>query len=273
MTAAKRTHTFHLVDPSPWPLFASIAMLLLTVGGVMFMHSYERGGWCVLFGLVNLIFILSCWWRDIIREATYQQKHSIKVQQGLKIGMILFIVSEIMFFFSFFWVYFHASFNAIFQIGSVWPPKGIQLFYPLGVPFLNTIILLLSGVAVTIVHYSIILNDRNKAFKNFIFTLLLATLFTSLQVYEYINSPFSFFDSIYGSTFFILTGFHVLHVIIGSIFILVCLFRFVKYHFTKEQHVGLEAAIWYWHFVDVVWIFVFICIYVWSFYFPLTLTI
>jgi cytochrome c oxidase subunit 3 len=261
-----RTHKFHIVDPSPWPILTAIALLIVTIGGVLYMHSQFYGGYFVLFGLFNVVCLLSLWWRDIIRESTFQGHHTKKVQAGLKYGMILFIISEIMFFFSFFWAYFHAGLAPTIQIGCIWPPIGIKVFSPFEVPLLNTLILLLSGATITVVHYSVLLQERIRTFEAFVATILLAILFTCIQVYEYLNAGFAMSDGIYGSVFFMATGFHGFHVIIGSIFIIICMFRFINYHFSKEQHVGLEAAIWYWHFVDVVWLFLYISVYFLGYY-------
>jgi len=260
------THNFHLVDPSPWPLMASIGALTLTTGGVMYMHYFDFGVEILELGLLSVIFILILWWRDVVREATFQGHHTPEVQKGLRYGMILFIVSEVMFFVAFFWAYFHAGLAPTVEIGSIWPPKGIQAFSPFEVPLLNTAILLLSGATITVAHYAILSNDRKRTIKAFIVTLFLAIIFTAVQAYEYFGAPFSISDSIYGSTFFMATGFHGFHVIIGTVFITVCLFRFINHHFTRENHFGFEAAAWYWHFVDVVWLFLYVSIYFAGYY-------
>jgi len=241
---------------------AAVAALAVTVGGVLYMHSYAFGGYILFFGVIYLITIVTFWWRDVIREATFEGMHTSKVQRGLKMGMILFIVSEIMFFFAFFWAYFHSSLAPAIEIGSIWPPVGISVFNPWGVPLVNTFILLLSGVTITYAHHAIISSDKELAKDGFAFTILLAVLFTLFQAYEYVEAPFNISDGIYGSTFFMATGFHGLHVIIGTTFILVCFLRLN--HFTTTHHVGFEAAAWYWHFVDVVWLFLFVSIYWWG---------
>jgi cytochrome c oxidase subunit 3 len=257
-------HPYHMVTPSPWPLIASIGAFALTVGGVMFMHSFSGGKLLTILGLINIVFIMVVWWRDVIREATYEGKHTSYVQRGLKIGMILFIASEVMFFFAFFWAYFHSSLAPTIEIGSIWPPLGILVFNPWGVPLLNTFILLLSGASITVVHSDIIGNNVQRAKKAFLLTLILALAFTLIQLMEYIEAPFNIADGIYGSTFFMATGFHGFHVIIGTTFIAVCFIRFIKHQFTKEHHIGFEAAAWYWHFVDVVWLFLFVTVYFWG---------
>jgi len=257
-------HPFHLVDPSPWPFFISIACLILTNGLVMYFHGFKFGLSMLIFGLLYLLIIIGLWWRDVIREATFKGYHTIKVVKGLKLGVALFIVSEIMFFFSFFWAFLHSSLAPAIEIGGVWPPIGMPILNPFGVPMLNTLILLTSGVTVTYTHYCIQLQDRIGAFYGFIGTLSLAVLFTALQIVEYIEAPFNLSDGIYASTFFLATGFHGLHVIIGTVFLFICFIRFIKYHFTPRHHLGFEAAAWYWHFVDVVWLFLFLLVYIWG---------
>jgi len=261
-------HKFHLVDPSPWPLLGSLSALMITIGGVMYMHFYNTGDKVLYVGLLCMIIIMVLWWRDVIREATFQQHHTGKVQKGLRYGMILFIISEVMFFFAFFWAFFHSSLAPTIEIGCKWPPEGIKAFSPFEVPLLNTLILLLSGATITLAHHALLLgkNGRLMAFYGFVGTIILAVLFTSLQIYEYREAPFSISDGVYGSTFFMATGFHGFHVLIGTTFIIVCLIRFLHYHFTSKNHFGFEAAAWYWHFVDVVWLFLFVSMYFWGSY-------
>lgn len=264
MSAAKQRFPYHLVDVSPWPLTGSIAALVTTVGAVAYMHQFQLGGITLIFGLSMIIYTMIVWWRDVIREATYEGHHTIAVQTGIRYGIILFIVSEVMFFFSFFWAFFASSLVPTIEIGAVWPPKGIEVLDPFQVPLLNTFILLLSGCTVTWAHHAIVGNNRREAIVALICTIVLAFAFTALQVFEYIDASFTISDGIYGSTFYMATGFHGGHVLIGSIFLTVCLFRLLRYHFTRTHHVGFEGAAWYWHFVDVVWLFLFIMIYWWG---------
>jgi len=264
MNPLKIKHGFHLVDPSPWPLVAAISALMLTFGGVLYMHSYIGGGFLLTFGFFMILFVMFVWWRDIIREGTFEGQHTKCVQEGLKIGMLLFIVSEVMFFFAFFWAFFHSSFNPSPAIGGVWPPAFIVTLDPWKVPLLNTILLLTSGASVTWAHHSIILGSKKEAFVSLSVTIGLAVIFTLLQGFEYATAPFSISDSVYGSTFYMATGFHGFHVIIGTCFLTVCLIRLYLNHFTREHHFGFEAAAWYWHFVDVVWLFLFVTIYWWG---------
>lgn len=260
----KQLHGYHLVDPSPWPFVGSMACLMTTLGGVMYMHSVIGGAGVLFSGIVMIMVTMILWWRDIIREATFQGHHTHVVQKGLRYGMILFIISEVFFFVAFFWAFFHSSLAPSVELGAVWPPKGIEVLNPWGVPLLNTVILLSSGATVTWAHHSIISGNRYEAVMGLTLTIVLALIFTALQGLEYYEAPFTIADGIYGSTFFIATGFHGLHVIIGTIFLTVCLVRLIKYHFTKHHHFGFEAAAWYFHFVDVVWLFLFVSIYWWG---------
>jgi len=262
MNKKVQKHPFHLVTPSPWPLFASVAALLITLGGVMYMHRFFLGGFFLLLGIVYLLGIVGLWWRDVIREATFEGMHTSRVQQGLKFGMVLFIISEVMFFFAFFWAFFHSSLAPGIEIGSIWPPVGIEVFDPWGIPLLNTFILLLSGATITYTHHALVVGSSLYVVDGFLYTILLAILFTLFQLYEYKHASFSINDGVYGSTFFMATGFHGLHVLIGTAFISVCFARYT--HFTTQHHLGFEAAAWYWHFVDVVWLFLFVTIYWWG---------
>lgn len=257
-------HGFHLVDPSPWPFVAAFSALMLTFGGAMYMHGYTDGDFIFRTGLFLVLFMMYVWWRDVIREATYEGQHTVLVQKGLRMGMILFIVSEVMFFFAFFWGFFHSSFNPNLAIGGVWPPIFLTILNPWSIPLLNTIILLTSGATITICHHAIVEGYKELALESLIATIFLAIIFTLLQAYEYVTSPFTISDSVYGSVFFMATGFHGFHVLIGSTFLIVCLVRLYLNHFTTEHHFGFEAAAWYWHFVDVVWLFLFVTIYWWG---------
>nr|YP_009732645.1 cytochrome c oxidase subunit III [Ophiarachnella gorgonia]QHT54252.1 cytochrome oxidase subunit 3 [Ophiarachnella gorgonia] len=258
----KHQHPFHIVDRSPWPLSGAIGALTTTTGLV----SWFQGDniYTALFGVTLLSLIMILWWRDVVREATFLGMHTTYVVRGIKIGFILFILSEIMFFFSFFWAFFHSALSPTPEIGMTWPPTGINPINPWGVPLLNTAILLSSGASLTWSHHSLRNSNGNEAWNSLTTTILLGIWFTALQAYEYWEASFTIADSIYGSTFFVATGFHGLHVIIGTTFLSVCLIRLTRSHFSINHHVGFECAIWYWHFVDVVWIFLFICIYWWG---------
>lgn len=257
-------HSFHLVDPSPWPIVGSMSALMLTFGIVMAMHGYNGGNLLWRFGLAMILFTMFCWWRDVIREATYEGQHTQAVQAGLKIGVVLFILSEAMFFVSFFWAFFHSSLNPTPAIGGVWPPALMETINPWGIPLLNTILLLSSGATITWAHHAIQYGSKSEGLQALSATITLAIIFTLFQYYEYVNAPFTIADGIYGSTFYITTGFHGFHVIIGTTFIAVCLGRLYLNHFSREHHVGFEAAAWYWHFVDIVWLFLFVSVYWWG---------
>nr|YP_010282283.1 cytochrome c oxidase subunit III [Layahima weiweii]UHM24946.1 cytochrome c oxidase subunit 3 [Layahima weiweii] len=255
-------HPYHLVDYSPWPLTGALAALCTTAGMVKWFHQYDM----TLLMLGNLIMILTMiqWWRDVIRESTLQGLHTSNVISGLRWGMILFIISEVFFFISFFWAFFHSSLSPTVELGLTWPPAGIIPFNPLEIPLLNTVILLSSGVTVTWAHHSLMNGNYTQTAQGLFFTSLLGIYFTALQAYEYMEAPFTIADSVYGSTFFVATGFHGLHVLIGTTFLIVCLVRHINYHFSSNHHFGFEAAAWYWHFVDVVWLFLYISIYWWG---------
>lgn len=258
----KSDHSFHLVDQSPWPLTGALAAFVITTGIVKWFHNYNM--YLFLIGLLILLITCYQWWRDIRREGTYQGIHTSIVIKGLKWGIILFITSEVLFFFSFFWAFFHRSLSPNIEVGLVWPPRGVIPFNPFQVPLLNTIILLSSGVTITWSHHSLIENNFSQAKSSLFITIILGIYFTMLQALEYWEARFSIADSVYGRVFFVATGFHGTHVIIGTSFLLVCFLRHLNSHFSKNHHFGFEAAAWYWHFVDVVWLFLYIRIYWWG---------
>nr|AGY61338.1 cytochrome c oxidase subunit III [Halocaridina rubra] len=256
------SHTYHLVDMSPWPLTGSISAMMLTTGLVKWFHQLNID--LLLLGFLATLLTMIQWWRDTTREGTYQGLHTKRVMTGLKWGMILFITSEVLFFFSFFWAFFHSSLSPAIEIGASWPPAGIQAFNPFQVPLLNTAILLASGATVTWAHHALMESNHTQALQGLALTVVLGLYFTGVQAMEYYEAPFTIADSVYGSTFFVATGFHGLHVIIGSSFLSVCLYRMYMSHFSAVHHLGFEAAAWYWHFVDVVWLFLYISIYWWG---------
>ena len=289
--AGTQKHPYHLVDPSPWPIVGSIAAFVLAMGAIFYMHPSmvglkEPAFWLFLPGAALVLYTMFMWWRDVVKEAEFQGHHTKVVQLGLRYGMILFIASEVMFFAAFFWAFFDNFLYAteakqiarIHANGGQWPPAHIAVFDAWDLPFMNTLILLLSGVTVTWAHHALREGNRRDLVRGLACTVVLGLLFTTFQVIEYSSAPFSFqrliadpsaWDSFklekggsYPSAFFMATGFHGFHVIIGTIFLTVCLFRARAGHFKPEQHFGFEAAAWYWHFVDVVWLFLFFCIYV-----------
>nr|YP_010165736.1 cytochrome c oxidase subunit 3 [Imasa heleensis]QRR29749.1 cytochrome c oxidase subunit 3 [Imasa heleensis] len=257
-------HPYHLVNPSPWPLLGAIGAFTLTSGGVMYFHSYQFGNMVLTAGLITVMYTMFVWWRDIVRESTFEGHHTVQVQYGLRYGVIFFITSEVMFFAAFFWGYFASSLAPNIEVGGIWPPTGIEVFSPWEVPLLNTMVLLLSGFTVTWAHHAILAGNRSQSIIGLTLTVILGGFFTALQGLEYAEAPFTIADGIYGSCFFMATGFHGLHVLIGTIFLLICLIRLFRDHFTTSHHFGFEAAAWYWHFVDVVWLFLFVSIYWWG---------
>jgi cytochrome c oxidase subunit 3 len=273
---AKPHHDYHLVNPSPWPLVGSIFAFVSAVGLILTMHRSEmalgRFGVPLLgVGVAGVLYVMAAWWTDVVHEAETGD-HTRVVQISHRYGMILFIASEVMFFVAWFWAFFDASLfsNETIQYGRVaftggmWPPKGVEVLDPLNLPLLNTLILLTSGATVTWAHHALQHGDRHGLKLGLTLTILLGLCFTSIQAWEYAHAPFSFANSIYGATFFMATGFHGAHVIIGTIFLIVCLVRANAGQFTPQQHLGFEFAAWYWHFVDVVWLFLFCCVYVWG---------
>ena len=262
MSSGEKKHDFHLVDPSPWPIFASFASLILAFGAVYYFHTKTL--WLLLVGTALLIYGSFMWFRDVIEEAEKQGHHTVVVQIGHRYGMTLFIASEVMFFVAWFWAYFDVSLFPNEFTGNVWPPKDIETFDPWDIPLINTLVLLLSGTTVTWSHHSLLEGDRKGFIQGLVLTVILGAFFTALQAYEYHHATFAFSDHIYGSVFYMATGFHGFHVIVGTIFLAVCLWRGKLGHFTKDHHFGFEAAAWYWHFVDVVWLFLFAAIYIWG---------
>nr|AVN67919.1 cytochrome c oxidase subunit 3 [Arenivaga sp. B097] len=255
-------HSFHLVNKSPWPLTSAISALMMMMGMIKWFHLNNNE--LLLMGMTMMIISMIQWWRDVAREGTYQGLHTKMVLKGLRWGMILFIISEILFFASFFWAFFHSSLSPTIEIGSLWPPTMIMPFNQFQIPLLNTAILLASGVTVTWAHHGLLENNFTQTLQGLFFTIILGIYFTMLQMYEYFEAPFTIADSVYGSTFFVATGFHGLHVIIGTMFLITCLLRHLTYHFSANHHFGFEAATWYWHFVDVVWLFLYTSMYWWG---------
>lgn len=253
---------FHLVEPRPWPLIASIGAFILTLGLVNWFHYYRRN--ILKIGMFIIVLVIYLWWRDVIRESTYLGHHTSKVIKLLRIGIILFITSEVCFFFGFFWSFFHRSLSPVPELGCTWPPIGITPLNAFRVPLLNTIVLLSSGVTVTWAHYKFKYKNRNEVIQALLITITLGLYFTLLQLGEYFNAPFTIADSVFGSVFFVATGFHGFHVLVGSIFLFVCLIRAFNWHYSRNHHFGFEAAAWYWHFVDVVWICLYLSIYWWG---------
>nr|YP_007627062.1 cytochrome c oxidase subunit III [Tanaocerus koebelei]AGC22378.1 cytochrome c oxidase subunit III [Tanaocerus koebelei] len=262
MLTTHNNQPFHLVDYSPWPLTGAIGAMALTSGLAKWFHLFNINLFTI--GVTITVLTMIQWWRDVVREGTYQGLHTNSVSFGLRWGMILFIVSEVLFFASFFWAFFNSSLAPAVELGISWPPAGISPFNPMQIPLLNTAILLASGVTVTWAHHSLMESNHSQGLQGLFFTVILGLYFTALQAYEYWEAPFTIADAVYGSSFFMATGFHGLHVIIGTTFLITCLMRHLTNHFSPNHHFGFEAAAWYWHFVDVVWLFLYISIYWWG---------
>ncbi len=275
-------HPYHILPPSPWPILGAFAGGLLAVGAIAFMH--DGPGWLLYLGFAAVIGVMVGWWRDVIRESVVERAHTPVVKLGLRYGMALFIASEVMFFVAFFWAFYDASlFPKVVDpemypdwVGhgmplahavnpdAQWPPPEIETIDPFGLPTTMTLILLLSGVTVTWAHHALREGHLRDAWQAQAITLVLAVMFLGFQVFEYTHAHFGFSDGIFPSTFYMATGFHGFHVLIGTIFLAVCLYRTLRGHFTAQSHFGFEAAAWYWHFVDVVWLFLFVSIYWWG---------
>jgi cytochrome c oxidase subunit 3 len=277
--AGAKNHDYHILSPSFWPLMGSMSALAMASGGIMWMHSAMWGGQLFLIGLAGVLLTMFLWWSDVIKEA-HHGDHTPVVQLHFRYGMILFIASEVMFFVGWFWAFFDFSLfpapvemiagevhripETVARVAGQWPPKGIEVINPWGFPLLNTLILLLSGTTVTWAHHSLIHGDRQGLKTGLWITIALGAIFSSIQAYEYSEAPFHFAGLNFGASFFMATGFHGFHVLIGTIFLLVCQIRVYRGDFTPRQHFGFEAAAWYWHFVDVVWLFLFVSVYVWG---------
>jgi len=282
-------HDYHLVNPSPWPLIGTVSLFVLAIGAVTFMKGlstaetgiFTKGTpWIMLIGFGMVIYTMAGWWREVVKES-HGGDHTPVVQIGLRYGMILFIVSEIMFFVAWFWSFFEMTIFHEARAGltfdqslleglrdwASWPPPQIdgdqvKTFDPFHLPLMNTLILLLSGTTVTAAHHALQHDRRGQAKLMLFITIILGILFTCLQVIEYAEAGFSFSGSLYGSAFYMATGFHGAHVVIGTIFLIVCLLRMMGGGLTAKKHLGFEFAAWYWHFVDVVWLFLFAFVYV-----------
>nr|YP_009127089.1 cytochrome c oxidase subunit III [Acerella muscorum]AHL42970.1 cytochrome c oxidase subunit III [Acerella muscorum] len=258
----KNNHPFHMVDYSPWPFYLSIFIFLMMTGIIEFLFNKQI--MILMVGFMGMLMILMQWWRDVSRESKIQGLHSKLIIKGMKMGMIMFIISEILFFMSFFWSFFHFSLVPNIELGSSWPPFNIKIFNFIEMPLLNTLILVSSGLTLTWSHKSLISNNYLMMMNSLMLTIMLGLYFTLLQVIEYKESSYSMFDSSFGSSFFMATGFHGIHVMMGSVFLLIMLFRMMKNSFSFYHHFGFEAASWYWHFVDVVWLFLYLVIYWWN---------
>ncbi len=264
--AHEKNHDYHILNPSIWPLMGALGGFIMLGGMVLYMH--DMGPWLGLIGLALVLVTMYSWWSAVVDEAN-EGDHTPVVMIGLRYAVIMFIMSEIMFFVAWFWNFFKHALYPMTEgtpyIDGVWPPTGIETFDAWHLPLINTLILLCSGAAATWAHHAIAHeNNRKDLVNGLILAILLGIVFTFFQAYEYSHATFAFSGNIYGGTFFMATGFHGFHVIIGTIFLAVCLIRALKGQMTPTHHLGFEAAAWYWHFVDVVWLFLFAAIYVWG---------
>lgn len=262
--SGNQRHNFYLIPYSIWPFTVFMFSFSTVVGFVMYMHLFSFGLFIFFISFLGLIVTFSLWCGDIIREAVIFRVHSTKVKQGFRYGVLLFIASEIMFFFAFFWAFFASSLSPSIWIGGQWPPIGIPFVNPMGVPLGNTLILVVSGFTITLSHAFLRTSYIEESIVSLFVTIILAFLFLFWQFIEYKTAQFHINDGIYGSVFYMTTGFHGFHVLIGTVWLIVCMFRLVNGHFSSNSHFGYEAAIWYWHFVDIVWIFLFLFIYCWG---------
>ncbi len=268
-TTTGKPHPFHIVRPSIWPMVGAFSAMALAIGALLYMQDVsifgvEVGFKGIIFGTLAIIATMFFWWKEVIFETTTEKVHNKVTEISLRYGMMLFIASEVMFFVAFFWAFFNGAFYPTEAIGFVWPPKSVDIIEPFGLPFLMTMILLLSGCTVTWAHHAIRQGDNEQAVKALGISAFLGAAFLCFQIIEYGHATFGFSDGIYSSTFYMATGFHGFHVFIGTVFLTVCWIRAMLGHFTKTQHFGFEAGAWYWHFVDVVWLFLFISVYWWG---------
>lgn len=259
-----QSHPYHLTLESPWPILTSGAILSILSSAALWFNSLINSEIFLAIGVISTIFAMSLWFSDVTKEGTYLGTHTRVVQHCLSMGVSLFIVTETFFFVSIFWAFLHSALSPTVEIGGSWVPAGFEPLSALTLPLLNTVLLVSSGAAVTYAHHAMINKNRGPALFGLILTVIIAVLFTGFQAYEYVEAPFTIADGAYGSCFFFSTGFHGIHVIVGTIMIIVAMIRLVNYHFTESHHLGLESAILYWHFVDVVWLFLYVVVYYWS---------
>ena len=264
--AHEKNHDYHILPPSIWPFAGAVGAFVMLLGGVLWMSPNVSNNqpWVFLIGFALVLYTMFAWWSEVVVESRVGD-HTPVVQLGLRMGVIMFIISEVMFFSAWFWSFFKHAMYPMEAVGGVWPPEGIETFDPWHLPLINTLILLCSGAAATWAHHAIAHENNRKDMANgLILAVVLGLIFTVFQAYEYSHAAFGFSGNIYGATFFMATGFHGFHVIVGTIFLFVCYLRLRAGHFTPEKHVGFEAAAWYWHFVDVVWLFLFAAVYIWG---------
>ncbi|MDQ2065823.1 cytochrome c oxidase subunit 3 [Xinfangfangia sp. CPCC 101601] len=273
--AHEKNHDYHVLPPSIWPFLGALGGFIMLFGAVLWTSpqvpsdSFWSQPWLFMMGVALVLYVMFGWWSDVTREGNNGVDHTPVVGIGLRYGMLLFITSEVMFFVAWFWAFFKQRMYPMGpespMVDGVYPPVGIETFDPWHLPFINTLILLLSGCAVTWAHHALVHeNNRKDLITGLSIAVALGVIFTGLQAYEYSHAAFDFAGSMYAGAFYMATGFHGAHVIIGTVFLAVCLIRAIKGDFTQKNHLGFEAAAWYWHFVDVVWLFLFFAVYVWG---------
>lgn len=258
----KINQPYFILNLSPWPILTALNTFNLIISNIIIINFKFN-----LISLINFLIIIIIsilWWRDVIRERTFQGNHNFFIINLIKFRIILFIISEIFLFISFFWNFLHNSLAPSIELGLNWPPKNIIFFNPLLIPLLNTIILLTSRFTITLTHFYLLNNSKKKTIIFINLTIILSIYFLILQALEYNQATFTFSDSIFGSSFYIATGFHGLHVIIGTIFLIINLLRILKLHFSFIHHIRFELAAWYWHFIDIIWLFLYITFYWWN---------
>lgn len=258
----KINQPYFILNISPWPILIAINIFNIIISNIILINFKFN-----IISPINIILIILIsliWWRDIIRERTFQGNHNFYIINLIKFRIILFIISEIFLFISFFWNFLHNSLAPSIELGLNWPPKNINFFNPILIPLLNTIILLTSRFTITLTHLYLLNNNKKKTIIFINLTIFLSIYFLFLQILEYKQATFTFSDSIFGSSFYIATGFHGIHVIIGIIFLLINLIRIINIHFSFIHHISFELGAWYWHFIDIIWLFLYITFYWWN---------
>nr|YP_009919747.1 Cox3 [Metschnikowia proteae]QMQ98358.1 Cox3 [Metschnikowia proteae]QMQ98372.1 Cox3 [Metschnikowia proteae] len=257
-------HPFHLVSPSPWPLYTSFALMNLALSMGLTAHNYMNNNFYMLFNMFSVLYVLTLWFKDVMAESTYLGDHTKAVKTGLTQGFYLFVVSEMLMFASLFWAYLHSSLNPTMEMGMSWPPAGMEAMSASELPLLNTMMLLASGVTMTMGHHALMNSNRKDTLYGFIFTTLLIVLFVMLQYFEYMFSSFTITDGVYGSTFYSLTGLHFLHMSMTGMMLGTCSWRIYNYDFTNNSHVFAEMTVLYLHILDILWLFIYMICYWWG---------
>lgn len=258
----KKNYGYHIIENSPWVIYTTISIGSILINNILYMNRYTNGKHLLIISIISLIININGWWKEVINESTSKGEHTHIVQEGLMKGYILFIISEIVIFLSLFYTFFYFSIIPDIHIGNIWPPVGINIINFKSIPLLNTMLLFFSGIAITIGHYKIKEGDIIGSKRYIMYTMIIGIIFVGMQYIEYKYSEFNITDSVYSNIFYVLTGIHGLHVIIGIIFIYIAYIRIKEY--TNKHHMNYILSSIYWHFVDIVWLFLFAIIYIWS---------